>query len=91
MCRNIKRLHNLQPPATSDEVRDAALQFVRKISHQRQPSRANAAAFERAVDEIAVASRRLLDSLVSPAAPQTREALAEKARARYRARQPAGR
>lgn len=85
MCRNIKRLHNLQPPATSDEVRDAALQFVRKISNQR-PSRANAPAFERAVDEIAAASQRLLDSLVAHAPPQSREALAAKARARFAAR-----
>jgi hypothetical protein len=85
VCRNIKRLHNLAPPATDDEVRDAALQFVRKISNQR-PSKANQAAFDQAVEEIAAASRRLLDSLVAHAAPQTREALADKARARYAAR-----
>ena len=85
MCRNIKRLHNLEPPVRPDEVRDAALQFVRKISNQR-PSRANAEAFERAVDEIAAASQRLLDALVAHAPPQTREALAAKAQARYAAR-----
>jgi hypothetical protein len=84
MCRNIKRLHNIEPPASGDEVRDAALQFVRKISNQR-PSRANAEAFERAVDEIAAASRRLLDSLVAHAPPQSREALAARARERWRA------
>jgi hypothetical protein len=85
MCRNIKRLHNLEPPVRPDEVRDAALQFVRKISNQR-PSRANAEAFERAVDEIAAASRRLLDSLVAHAPPQTRDALAARAQARFAAR-----
>ena len=85
MCRNIKRLHNLDPPAGDHEVRDAALQFVRKISNQR-PSRANAEAFERAVDEIAAASRRLLDSLVAHAPPATREALAARARERFAAR-----
>lgn len=91
MCRNIKRLHNLEPPVQLDEVRDAALQFVRKISNQRKPSQANAEAFERAVDEITEASRRLLDSLVTQAPAQTREALAAKARARFAARQqPAG-
>lgn len=85
MCRNIKRLHNIEPPASGDEIRDAALQYVRKISNQR-PSRANAEAFERAVDEVAAASRRLLDSLVAHAPPQSREALAAKARARFEAR-----
>lgn len=85
MCRNIKRLHNLEPSATSDEVRDAALQFVRKISAQK-PSRANAEAFDRAVDEIADASRRLLDSLVAHAPPRTREDLAARARERFRRR-----
>ena len=85
MCRNIKRLHNLQPPANADEIRDAALQFVRKISNQR-PSRANAEAFERAVDDIAAASQRLLDSLVAHVPPQTREALAARARERFAAR-----
>ena len=85
MCRNIRRLHNIAPPASDDEVRDAALQYVRKISNQR-PSRANAAAFEQAVDEIAAASRRLLDSLVAHAPPQTREALAARARERGAAR-----
>jgi hypothetical protein len=85
MCRNIRRLHNIAPPATPDEVRDAALQFVRKISNQR-PSRANAAAFERAVDEIAAASERLLDALVAHAPPASRDELAAKARERYAAR-----
>lgn len=85
MCRNIKRLHNLAPPATDDEIRDAALQFVRKISSQRR-SQANAAAFDHAVDEIAAASRRMLDSLTAHAPPQTREALAAKARERFAAR-----
>lgn len=85
MCRNIKRLHNLEPPAGADEVRDAALQFVRKISAQK-PSQANAEAFERAVDEIADASRRLLDSLVAHAPPRTREDLAARARERFQAR-----
>jgi len=85
MCRNIKRLHNLEPPAGADEVRDAALQFVRKISAQK-PSQANAEAFERAVDEIAEASRRLLDSLVAHAPPRTREDLAARARERFQRR-----
>jgi hypothetical protein len=63
MCRNIKTLHNFEPPATEEEVRAAALQFVRKVSGYRQPSRANAAAFEAAVDEVAAASRRLLSAV----------------------------
>lgn len=85
MCRNIKRLHNIEPPASGDEIHDAALQYVRKISNLR-PSRANAEAFERAVDEIAAASRRLLDSLVVHAPPRSREELAAQARARGQAR-----
>lgn len=85
MCRNIKRLHNLAPPATADEVRDAAVQFVRKISNQRR-TKGNAAAFDRAVDEITAASRRLLDSLVPHAPPRSREELAARARERYAAR-----
>ena len=83
MCRNIHTLFNFEPPATEDEVRDAALQYVRKISGTTKPSRANAAAFERAVDEIAAATERLLESLVTTAPPKDREV--EAARARERA------
>lgn len=83
MCRNIKRLHNVEPPVSRDEVRDAALQFVRKISGSTKPSQPNAEAFERAVDEIAAASRRLLDALVTKAPPVSREAIAERARRRF--------
>ncbi len=72
MCRSIKTLRNADPPATDTEVREAALQFVRKISGHRQPSRANAAAFEQAVDEVALATRSLLDSLASPGERVTR-------------------
>ncbi|HEX2163551.1 MAG TPA: DUF2277 domain-containing protein [Thermoanaerobaculia bacterium] len=86
MCRNIKRLHNLAPPASSDEVRDAALQFVRKIAGSTRPSRANADAFERAVDEIAAAADRLLAELTAQAPPASREALAARARERWAAR-----
>jgi hypothetical protein len=88
MCRNIKTLHNFEPPATEDEVRAAALQYVRKISGQTKPSRANEAAFERAVDEIAATSQRLLRSLVTSAEPRSREV--EAARARERARKRFG-
>lgn len=73
MCRNIKPLFNFEPPASEDEVRAAALQFVRKISGYRQPSRANEAAFNAAVEEIAAASARLLAALETPAAPRVRE------------------
>jgi hypothetical protein len=66
MCRNIQQLRGAEPPATDDEVRDAALQFVRKVSGYRQPSRANTDTFDRAVDEVAAATRRLLDELVVP-------------------------
>ena len=83
MCRNIRTLHNFEPPVTDDEVRDAALQYVRKISGTTRPSKANAPAFERAVDEVAAATRRLLDSLVTSAPPRDRET--EAARARERA------
>lgn len=83
MCRNIKRLHNVEPSFTRDEVRDAALQFVRKISGSTKPSQANAEAFERAVDEITEASGRLLDSLTTNAPALSREAIAEKARRRW--------
>jgi hypothetical protein len=82
MCRNIRTLHNFEPPATEDEVRDAALQFVRKISGSTKPSRANAEAFDLAVDEVSAAMRKLLDSLVTSAPPKDREAEAEKRRAR---------
>ena len=82
MCRNIRTLHNFEPPATSEEVRDAALQYVRKISGSSKPSKANTEAFERAVDEVAEATARLLDSLVTNAPPKDREAEAEKHRAR---------
>lgn len=82
MCRSIRPLHNFAPPATADEMRAAALQYVRKISGAVRPSKANARAFERAVDEVAVATRRLLDALVTAAPPRTREAEAAKARRR---------
>jgi hypothetical protein len=82
MCRNIHTLFNYEPPATEDEVRDAALQYVRKISGFTKPSRANEEAFARAVDEVADASRRLLEELVTTAAPKDREVEAERARAR---------
>jgi hypothetical protein len=86
MCRNIRQLHNFDPPATSEEVRAAALQYVRKISGSSKPSAANAEAFARAVDEVAAASARLLDQLVTNAPPKDREAEAAKARARAAAR-----
>jgi len=82
MCRNIRPLHNFAPPATEAEVRDAALQFVRKISGFTKPSQANAEAFERAVDDIAAVTNRLLDELVTSAPPKDREVEAAKARAR---------
>jgi hypothetical protein len=82
MCRNIHTLFNFEPEATDEEVRGAALQYVRKISGFTKPSRANEAAFERAVDEVAAASKRLLDSLVTTATPKDREVEAERARAR---------
>jgi len=82
MCRNIRQLHNFEPPATDDEVRAASLQYVRKISGSTKPSQANAEAFERAVEAVAKASGELLDALVTPAPPKDREAEAAKARAR---------
>ena len=82
MCRNIKQLHNFDPPATDDEVHSAALQYVRKISGTTRPSKANEAAFERAVHEIAHISRHLLDDLVTAAPPRDREVEAARARAR---------
>jgi hypothetical protein len=86
MCRNIRVLHNFEPPATDDEVRAAALQYVRKISGSVKPSQANEAAFAEAVDEVAAASQRLLDRLVTAAAPKDRAVEAERARARSAAR-----
>ena len=82
MCRNIRTLHNYEPPATEDEVRAAALQYVRKISGFTKPSQANAEAFEHAVDAVAEISSRLLDELVTTATPRDREIEAAKARAR---------
>jgi hypothetical protein len=82
MCRNIHTLYNFEPPATNEEIRDASLQYVRKISGFTKPSQANAEAFARAVDEVSAASRRLLDQLVTSAAPKDREVEAERARAR---------
>ena len=86
MCKNIRTLHNFDPPATEEEVRAAALQYVRKISGTTKPSRANEVAFERAVDSVAVASGRLLEELVTSAAPRDREVEATKARARAQER-----
>ena len=86
MCRNIRQLHNFEPPASDDEVQDAALQYVRKISGTTKPSLANTEAFERAVEEVALATQRLLDGLVTAAPPKDREAEAAKARARSAAR-----
>lgn len=82
MCRNIRQLHNFAPPASDDEVTAAALQYVRKVSGSAKPSQANQAAFDRAVAEIAHATRHLLDDLVTTAPPKDREVEAEKARAR---------
>jgi len=82
MCRNIHTLFNFEPPATEDEVRGAALQYVRKVSGYTKPSRANEAAFERAVDEVAAATARLLDELVTNAAPRDREVEAQRKRER---------
>ncbi len=82
MCRNIRTLHNYEPPATEDEVRAAALQFVRKVSGYRKPSRANEEAFRRAVDGVAETVRALLDDLVTSSPPRNRELEAAKARAR---------
>lgn len=82
MCRNIRVLHNFEPPATDDEVQAAALQYVRKISGTSKPSKANEAAFQRAVDAVAHISRHLLDDLVTAAPPRDRETEAARARAR---------
>ena len=82
MCRNIKTLANFEPPATDDEIRASALQFVRKLSGTTRPSRANEAAFNRAVAEVAAAAHRLIDSIQTSAPPRNREAEARKARER---------
>jgi hypothetical protein len=86
MCRNIRTLHNFEPPATEEEIHGAALQYVRKISGSTKPSHANAVAFERAVAAVAQATAELLDDLVTSAPPKDREAEAAKARARRAAR-----
>ena len=86
MCRNIRTLHNFEPPATDEEVQDAALQYVRKISGSTKPSQANKEAFEHAVDEVAHATRHLLDALVTNAPPKDREVEAAKRRARAQER-----
>jgi hypothetical protein len=86
MCRNIRTLYNFEPAATDEEVRAAALQYVRKISGFTKPSQANVEAFERAVEDVAAISNRLLDDLVTNAPPKDREVEAEKRRARARER-----
>ena len=82
MCRNIKTLHNFEPPASDEEIYLSSLQFVRKLSGSTRPSMANQAAFDRAVDKVALAARELIDSLVTNAPPRDREVEALKARAR---------
>ena len=82
MCRNIHTLYNYEPPATNEEIHDASLQYVRKVSGFTKPSQANEEAFARAVDEVAGATTRLLEQLVTAAAPKDREVEAERARAR---------
>lgn len=84
MCRNIRPLYNFDPPATEADVRAAALQYVRKVSGYNRPSQANEAAFNEAVENVARATAQLLDSLVTNAPPRDREAMIERARARYR-------
>ena len=91
MCRNIRQLHNFDPPATEEEIQDAALQFVRKISGSNKPSAANAEAFDRAVAEVAASTQKLLDALVTNAPPKNREEEAAKRRAKYEARFTRGR
>jgi hypothetical protein len=86
MCRNIRTLHNFEPPATQDEVHAAAVQYVRKVSGTTKPSLANQAAFDQAVAEVAATTRRLLDHLTTSAPPKNREVEAAKARARAAAR-----
>ena len=89
MCRNIRTLHNFDPPATDEEIRSAALQYVRKVSGATKPSRANAEAFDRAVDEVTLATEKLLAALVTSAPPKDREVEAAKRRERFAARQVA--
>ena len=86
MCRNIRNLHNFEPPATEDEIRASSLQYVRKVSGFTKPSQANAEAFERAVDDVAAITERLLGELVTNAPPKDREVEAAKAKARSAAR-----
>ena len=86
MCRNIKTLANFEPPATGDEIRASALQFVRKLSGSNTPSRANEAAFDRALEEVTMAAQRLIRSLKTSAPPRTREEEARKAKERARVR-----
>ena len=86
MCRNIRTLHNFDPPATDEEIQASALQYVRKISGSTKPSQANAEAFDEAVEAVAEASRQLLDRLVTTAPPKNREVEAAKAKARSEAR-----
>lgn len=86
MCRNIRNLFNFEPPVTDEEIRAAAIQFVRKVSGFNKPSRANEEAFESAIDEVTSATERLLQNLSTTAPPRNREEEAEKARARFRDR-----
>jgi hypothetical protein len=86
MCRNIRQLHNFDPPATQEEIHDAALQFVRKVSGSNKPSQANEEVFDRAVEEVTAATAKLLDSLVTKAPPKDREVEAAKRRAAYEKR-----
>lgn len=86
MCRNIKTLYNFEPPATDDEIRAAALQYVRKVSGMRKPSQVNQAAFDQAIDDIAAITQTLLDSLETSALPKDRDTEAAKAKARNRRR-----
>jgi len=86
MCRNIRTLHNFEPPATEDEIRASAIQYVRKVSGFTKPSRANAEAFDRAIDDVTAVTTRLLDELVTNAPPKDREVEAAKAKARSAAR-----
>jgi hypothetical protein len=86
MCRNIRQLHNFDPPANEEEIQDAALQFVRKVSGSNKPSQANAEAFDLAVAEVTASTRKLLDSLVTNAPPKNREEEAAKRRAKFEAR-----
>ena len=86
MCRNIRTLFNFEPPATEREIRDASLQFVRKLSGFNRPSKANEAAFDRAVEEVAAVARTLIDSLVTSAEPRNRDVEAQRAKARSQLR-----